>query len=163
MCILDHFTTNGSTDPANLLSGINVIPLRGDAAHNPPHFFFNRQIEKHAQRFLRYGYKCYIFTDVDEILVPNPELHPQGLGKYVADFLADDSRAYVRSVGTNMIHASWGTAAEAPIDWSKNIIEQREFLAYSVIFCKTLESTTQTCVLDLTTLKVATIGPNYCA
>ena len=49
--ILDHGTTDGSTDPSNLPPGINVIPC-GEMHRTTRTFSFNRQIEKHAQRLL---------------------------------------------------------------------------------------------------------------
>ena len=52
--------------------------------------------------FLRYGYKCYLFTEVDEFLVPDPELPSQGLGQYVADFVADDTRYSVLSTSDRL-------------------------------------------------------------
>ncbi len=71
--ILDHNTIDNSTHPDKIPIGVHVRKLYGEAAWMP-HYFINRQVEIHQQRLFRAGYRCVLFTEVDEIVIPDPNL-----------------------------------------------------------------------------------------
>ena len=47
------------------------------------------------ERLFRAGYKCVLFTDVDEF-VPDPNEYPGGLDSYLHEFVKDPKRIHHR-------------------------------------------------------------------
>ena len=82
MYVLDHLTTDNSTHPSKLPDEINYKVLYGNSFAMPV-VFRSWQINKYQDRLLRFGYKCVIFSDTDEIIVPDPLKYPGGLKEYV--------------------------------------------------------------------------------
>ena len=56
-------------------------------------------MELHIQRLLRAGYKCVLFTEVDEMIVTDPKHYPLGLKEYMKSFAEDKTRNHVRVIG----------------------------------------------------------------
>jgi hypothetical protein len=140
--VLDHNTTDGSTSPEKIPAGVNYKKLFGDAAFMP-HHFLNRQVELHQQRLFRYGYKCVLFTEIDEMFMPDPAKYPGGLKEYLSKFAADPAKIHYRGAGYEIVQKTEGDTAnpaELTMDWSKNIMAQRHFWAPSPGFSKPLLS-----------------------
>jgi len=125
MYILDHLTTDNSTHPSKLPKGVNYKVLYGNS-YAMPVVFRSWQINKYQDRLLRFGYPCVIFSDTDEIIVPNPKRYPRGLSQYLEEFLADEKRKYHRVNALEVGHVSWGNGTEGthepPFDWNNPYI-----------------------------------------
>ena len=128
MWILDHGSDDGSTDKlwkdqdARLAGSIHVQRLsEGGPHHYLPHIFLNRAIETHHSFLLRQGYKCVVFAEIDEFLVADPDLFLGGFKQYMRDFATKDQRDAVRASGKNVVQSK----GEAPMDWSRPVLEQR--------------------------------------
>ena len=111
-----------SMSPSEIPHGINVVTLRGDV-HFMPHHFLNRQIELFHDRLLRFGYRCVVFSEVDEIIMPSPSKYPGGLREYMSKFL-DNSRniAARNAYGLQLGH---NPTVEKKINWDENLFAQR--------------------------------------
>eukprot|EP00614_Pseudopedinella_elastica_P002689 CAMPEP_0172600248 /NCGR_PEP_ID=MMETSP1068-20121228/20392_1 /TAXON_ID=35684 /ORGANISM="Pseudopedinella elastica, Strain CCMP716" /LENGTH=482 /DNA_ID=CAMNT_0013400811 /DNA_START=150 /DNA_END=1598 /DNA_ORIENTATION=+ len=130
MVILDHSSSDNSTDKARLPAGVTVRVLRGDASFFP-HYFLVQQVQIHQQLLLKAGFKCVVFSEVDEILVANASRYARGLGQYLEHFARDDSLIYARSTGYRVSHELNGSRSEPKIDWHKDIFAQRSYWAAS--------------------------------
>jgi reversibly glycosylated polypeptide/UDP-arabinopyranose mutase len=120
---------------------INVFNVFDDNAGFPLYLFI--QIANNAQRrLLRYGYKCVLLTDVDEMLIADPDLHPKGLKDYLhyfvhnrTDVLNTRARGYmlahISESETGNIHDKSVSASyiEPPLDWSAPLLTQRHYWA----------------------------------
>ena len=138
--VLDHNTIDGSTDPDKIPAGVHVRKLYGEAAWMP-HFFLNRQVELHQQRLFRAGYKCVLFAESDEIVVPDPQKYPGGLKDYFQKFIAQTGNRFSDTVkrvqGYNLVHVK---DDENEIDMDKPILQQRNYWQEHGQFCKPLLS-----------------------
>ncbi len=110
---------------------VHVEQLWGDSFGFPMGFFIG-QADLYQRRFLRYGYKCVVLSDVDEMLVPDPEKYPLGLSQYLASFVNNSATTVFRAEGHIIAHISTpdGTEnlkIEPPIDFAKPILAQRHF------------------------------------
>ena len=123
--ILDHLTTDNSTHPSKIPKGVNYKVLYGNSFAMPV-VFRSWQINKYQDRLLRFGYPCVIFSDTDEIIVPNPKRYPRGLRQYLEEFLVDDKRKFHRVHALEVGHVSWGNGTKVtqePIfDWNNPYI-----------------------------------------
>lgn len=130
MYILDHLTEDNSTHPGQLPGNINYRVLYGNT-YAMPVVFRSWTINKYQDRLLRYGYKCVIFGDTDELIVPSPKEYPKGLEGYLTKFLADPKRLYHRVHALEVGHVSYGNGSdstvEPPFDWNNPyILQQRK-------------------------------------
>lgn len=92
MFILDHMTTDGSL--SNLPKEVNLLKFNIKSAM-PIHE--RSDIVRYYQDFLlRQGYKCIVFSDVDEIIAPDPLAYHGGLKEYLQKFVENESLLYVR-------------------------------------------------------------------
>eukprot|EP01040_Poterioochromonas_malhamensis_P007778 gene7778-8411_t len=136
--ILDHNSTDGSTDRDKIAEGINVLKLVGDVAFSP-HYFLNRNIELFQQRLLRAGYSCVLFAEVDEFIVPHPNSYPEGdLMTYFQDFRDNISYDTVTTNGFDVCHLSEGQIIEPDLDVNQNLIIQRNFWFPDILFGKSI-------------------------
>ena len=125
MWILDHNTNDGSTNSSRLPRGIRYRRLYGEKRFSP-HHFLNRQVELHQQRLFRAGYRCVLFTEVDEFIAPNPSPYPGGLREYMEIFLRRNSTA--RRVTAYHISENNDTTlgpVESALNWSMPLLSQR--------------------------------------
>ena len=83
-----------------------------------------------AGALLRY-HEAVIYSDVDEMIVPDPARHA-GLRAYLAATAAE--RDPVAPTGLEIVQA----VDEAPIDWSRPILSQRHFARFFSRMCKPL-------------------------
>ena len=108
-----------------------------------PHNFLNRQVELHQQRLLRSGYSCVLFTEIDEMIVPDPDQYPGGLKEYLNKFAQNSSLLHIRPQGYEMVHRNFSSVSnerEKNIDWTKSILAQRKFVFPSPGYSKPLLS-----------------------
>lgn len=127
--VFDHNSTDGSIQKCLKEFSFNVIPLRYPLSFDHDWFKF---VASNAQKKLLKHYEYVIFTDVDEIILPNPQTH-----KGLDDYLLKLKKPYVRCVGYELIHVS---SKENPFDSSKSILSQRKFWSFSELYNKTLIS-----------------------
>ena len=138
MWILDHNTNDGSTNSSLLPRDIRYRRLYGEKRFSP-HHFLNRQVELHQQRLLRYGYKCVLFVEVDEIVAPHPELFPFGLQEYFKYFLT--TKFVGRRPLAYHISENNDTALgpmESGLNWTQSILAQRTVWHRDIWFDKPL-------------------------
>eukprot|EP01034_Spumella_vulgaris_P025310 gene25310-31753_t len=139
--VLDHITTDNSTHPSKIPRGVNVMHLEGNR-YTMPVLFRSQVIKVYQDRLLRSGYKCVLFSDTDEIVIPHPTVYPKGLGDYLTKFAADTSREYHRVTAWELGHMSWGNGSkssqEPPLDWSRSVLAQRRFFAHDTVYNKPL-------------------------
>ncbi len=129
--IFDHLTDDGSTHSSQIPQGINFAKLEGNK-HKMPVRFRSRTIKGIQERLLRDGYKCVVFSDVDEILIPNPLYYPGGLQNYLENFVSDDKRYIVAGTAWEVAHMSYGngtdSTTEPKLRWNESILAQRRFV-----------------------------------
>jgi hypothetical protein len=121
--VIDHSSDDGSTAS---LFGINKIPLpRGELDERDRTFLINSL----QQGFLRY-YDIVIYTDCDELLVPDPS-------KSIAldSYLRGRPDSYASAVGINVLHI---TDIERPIDFTQPLLLQRQYGQFQSSMCKPL-------------------------
>jgi len=140
MYILNHYTTDGSLDPKHIPKGITVRNLTGDAAFMP-HYYLVEQVELFQQRLLRAGYKCVLFSEIDEFVAANPEKYAEGLKSFIHEFVNNasiDKPRYVKATGYNLVQNV--AQQEAELVYSSDIIAQRDYWAPTRLWSKILLS-----------------------
>jgi hypothetical protein len=123
--VVDRGSDDGSTDG---LGDVNKITL--------PHGEFDDQakttfINRLQQGLLEY-YDTVIYTDADELIVPDPALFTD-----LRTYLEQKQFDYVSCVGLNVVHI---LTQEAPLDQTKPLLQQRRFGRFSSAECKPLVS-----------------------
>lgn len=141
--IYDHLTDDGSTHPSKIPPGINFNILEGNK-HKMPVRFRSRTIKFLQEKLLRNGYNCVLFSDVDELFVPDPLFYPGGLQEYLLKFVEDDKRIIVAGTAWEIAHISYGNGTEGttepPLNWDKSILAQRHYVFPDVQYNKPLLS-----------------------
>ncbi len=117
--VLDHDSDDGSTDRP----GFNRIPVSN------PEFDNVWQLEKvqDMQEKLLEDYDTVLFTDVDEIVVPHPDLGD--LAEYMNTFEED----FVNCAGHEIIHLP---DREPALDFDRPILEQRGYWFENAAYSK---------------------------
>jgi hypothetical protein len=123
--VVDRGSTDGSTTN---LGSVNRIVL--------PHGAFDEtsktEFIAHLHRGLLYYYDAVIYTDCDELLVPDPHLYSD-----LSDYLQKSEREYVSCIGLNIQHIiTW----EQPLNLERPILSQRKYAKFRSAACKTLIS-----------------------
>lgn len=90
------------------------------------------KIVKDFQRELLNKYDYVLYTDVDEIVVPDPDLY-KGLDEYI-DLCGKE---YVYCKGYEVLHSR---ELEADLDISKPLLQQRKYWAFNIAISKPLLS-----------------------
>jgi hypothetical protein len=123
--IVDWGSTDGSTAE---LGRANKLAL--------PRKAFDEDIRtdfiSHLHRTLLYYYDFVIYTDCDELLVPDPALYTD-----LNDYIHKNERDYVTCTGLNVQHI---ITSEQPLDLDRPILSQRKYVRFSSPTCKTLIS-----------------------
>ncbi len=127
--IIDHGSDDGTTTAlfdarSRPYPGINIIRLPRTPYDNETR---TRAIEHFAGFLLRY-YDWAFFTDVDELLVADPEKYTS-----IADFCNQTALTHVTSIGLDVIHRE---TAEAPLNCNRLVGEQRAAVRFSASMCK---------------------------
>ncbi len=124
--ILDHGSTDGST--TGISERALVIPVHRPITRD--HTWIKTVVEN-FQRFLLNSYEAVIYTDADEIIVPDPSRYA-GLSDYVRAM----TQPVARCTGFNIVHYP----EEAPLDFAAPILAQRRFMHAAPQYNKTLIS-----------------------
>lgn len=119
--VVDLGTTDGSTDDLGDVNLIRVPRLEFDEYHKTT-------IINHLQRGLLQYYDTVMYTDGDELIVPDPEIY-EGLN----DYLARKDFEYVSCIGLNIQHI---ISIEDPLELDKPILSQRRFARFWSATCK---------------------------
>lgn len=125
--VIDRESTDGSTSN---LGDVNKISIPRTAFDE----FRRAEFISSFHNSLLQAYDTVIFTDTDEIIVPDLAIY-SGLNDYIARTDFD----YVTSIGMNVCHA---IHLEDPIDWDRPLLEQRKYARFFSSQCKTLISRT---------------------
>ena len=110
---------------------VRYMKLFGDQGGFPVHYFVG-VAQLWMDRLLRKGYKCVMYTDIDEfIVVNNKTRYKRGLTDFLVDFVNDQHALHWRAVAFSLAHVSEAEAGavplEAPLNWSKPILQQRGY------------------------------------
>lgn len=113
--VLDHDSNDGSIEDCRKHYGFNVIPLHWEFYDDiwRAKMVCSKQIE------LLQSYEYVLYSDADEIIIPDPEKY-RDLKHYISNLDKD----YVSCVGYHLIHIR---EKEASIDLSKSILRQRSY------------------------------------
>lgn len=121
--VVDHSSSDGSTAR---VSGVNRIPLPRDKLDERDRTFLINSLQ---QGFLRY-YDIVIYTDCDELLVPDPA-KSAALDAYLAAL----SYPYASPIGINVLHIA---DLEPAIDFTRPLLLQRRYGQFQSSLCKPL-------------------------
>lgn len=135
--VTEAFSTNIVAHDAELqsLAASAVGRVKFDELYGHPHGFAVNYLAHMgsviADRLLRAGFSCVVYTDVDELIAPDPLRYPLGLAEYVSHFVHTMPNEIIRAVGHVLAHVSESEDAapplEKPIDWNKSILAQRSY------------------------------------
>lgn len=121
--VIDHSSSDGSTA---YLPGICRIPLPREHMDEIDRVSLLNSLQ---QGFLNY-YRTVIYTDCDELLIPDPRL-----ARTLEQYLLEENYEYAAPVGINITHI---VDVEPPLDFSKPILRQRRFGHFRSVMCKPL-------------------------
>lgn len=122
--IINHASTDESIDMVKKeYKKINIINL----TYEPFDDIFKINEIKKQQTTLLESYKCTLFSDPDELLVPIKTLD---LKKYVNDFINSENKT-IQSNGWEVIHLPKQGMIEPEIDLTKSILSQRNYWFHS--------------------------------
>lgn len=83
------------------------------------------------------GYKCVLYAEIDEIIIPDPKIYVGGLLDYFIKFLNNNQQYYVHVHGFELGHGSCrgNYVKSAIINYlSQPIYAQRRYWVKSTIF-----------------------------
>ena len=119
--VIDHGSTDGSLDN---LAGINVVRIPRSPQDDPRRALFMSQFC--ASLLSWYG--AVIHTDIDEILVADPERHAS-----LARCCGAEARPVVNAIGFDLLHRPDQEPALSPV---LPVTFQRKWLRFSSAMCK---------------------------
>ena len=121
--VIDHSSDDGST---SVVSGVTRIPLPRDELDERDRTFLINSLQ---QGFLRY-YDIVIYTDCDELLVPDP-----AKSTALDAYLWDQPYSYTSPIGINVLHIA---DLEPAIDFARPLLLQRHYGQFQSSLCKPL-------------------------
>lgn len=128
--VFDHLTDDNSTHPSKIPQGVNLLTFEGNP-HKMPVRYRSKFVKNFQDYLLRSGYKCVVFGDTDEIIIPDPLYYPGGYKEYLDKFVANESVIIVATTAWELAHISYGNGSkesqEPPLKWEENILKQRHF------------------------------------
>ncbi len=124
--VLDHRTDDGSVERCAEEFSFNHIKL--DYPYSFDHVWF-QFVAKTMQRRLLLHYDYVLFTDIDEIILPDQKKY-SGLDAYIEQLDED----YVRCTGFEITHMK---NKEPVFDPNRSILSQRNYWHYNHFFSKT--------------------------
>jgi hypothetical protein len=127
--VFDHRSIDGSVERCLKDYKFNVIQLNYSLSFDHLWFQF---VADTVQKKLLHHYEYVIFTDVDEIILPDVNKY-RGLDDYIQKL----DKNYVRCIGYELIHVPH---KEKPYDASESVLSQRRFWYYTHWYNKTLIS-----------------------
>ncbi|HPI90091.1 MAG TPA: hypothetical protein PK859_12375 [Spirochaetota bacterium] len=125
--ILDHRSNDNCIVESAVKYNFNVIRLEYPFSFDHVWFKFTAEM---MQATLLQHYECVIFTDVDEILLPDPNIY-KGLDDYIFRLKND----YVKCKAYELIHF---VDKEKAFDSTKSILQQRQYWYRFRFFDKSL-------------------------
>jgi hypothetical protein len=123
--VIDHGSDDGSTQH---LQGVHKIPMPRDKADDVERALAVSSLQ---HGFLRY-YETVIYTDCDELLVPDP-----AKSATLDEYLGRTRYEYASPIGLNVIHM---VENEPPLDPTRPLLLQRRFCQFASPLCKPLIS-----------------------
>jgi len=127
--IIDHETKDNSIEECKKHYKFNLKKV------NNPFLFprkFRQETIRNMQEELLKSYQYVLFTDIDEIIIPNLEKF-----KDLKDYLTKFKKDCVRCNGFELIHIK---NKELEIDLNKSILSQRNFWYQNILYSKPLLS-----------------------
>ena len=128
--VFDHRTVDGSVDRCRKEYTFNAIRL--DYPLSFDHLWF-KFVADTVQKKLLQHYEYVIFTDIDEIILPDVNKY-KGLDEYIQKLDSD----YVRCLGYDLIHLPYKN--EQPYNAVQPVLSQRKFWYHTHWYNKTLIS-----------------------
>jgi hypothetical protein len=125
--VIDHGSDDGSTDK---LGDVNIVRIPRSPMHDKKRANF---ISNFCSALLEW-YDVVIYTDIDEFLLPDPDVYPS-LREFT-DSLEPGST--VTAIGLNLTHLP---DQEPDLDFNLPILEQRRWVRFAFSMCKPLVST----------------------
>jgi hypothetical protein len=127
--VFDHLSIDGSVQKCSKNYKFNVIRLEYPFSFD--HLWF-KFVAVNVQKKLLEHYEYVIFTDIDEIILPD-------INKYsgLDDYIQKLDKNYARCIGYELMHLP---DKEAPYVTSKSVLSQRRFWYYTPWYNKTLIS-----------------------
>ncbi len=113
--VIDHETSDGSIDVCQASYPFNVIREQPETWDE----IWRTDTAQKMQARLLEAYDFVLFTDVDEIIIPNPRKY-RDLRDYIEKFSGD----YVACTGYGLFHAR---NEEPPLDLERPILSQRRY------------------------------------
>jgi hypothetical protein len=123
--IIDRESNDGSTTDLGEANRV-VVPRDAFDDHKKTSF-----VSSYQHALLQY-YDAVIYTDCDEILVPNSARYSD-LNDYVSKMPTD----YATGIGLNVLHI---LNQEPPLDLGRPVLAQRRYARFNSATCKTLVS-----------------------
>jgi hypothetical protein len=123
--VFDHLSTDGSVQKC--LNNFKFNAIRLDYPFSFDHIWF-KFVAVTVQKKLLDHYEYVIFTDVDEIILPDINKY-KGLDDYIQKL----DKNYARCIGYELIHLP---DKEAPYNTSKTVLSQRRFWYYTQWYIK---------------------------
>ncbi len=120
--VIDHGSDDGSTAE---LGNVNILRIPRSPKHNLKRANF---VSNFVTSLLEW-YETVIYTDIDEILVPDPDKYAD-----LADFCDRIVHPVVTAIGLNLYHVP----EERPIQPGKPILSQRKWGRFLFSMCKPL-------------------------
>lgn len=119
----DIFVLDNGSDDAST-SGLDVEVHSAPTDLYCDHFVLLKLVQNFTEYLLHTrGYSRVLFTEVDEIVVPDPAKYPEGLQQYIQKFVAD-KRGCAKVVGYHIWH---NVSAEAAYNPAVPILAQRRY------------------------------------
>jgi len=128
--IFDHRSIDGSVDRCKKEYVFNTIQLNYPLSFDHHWFKF---VADSVQKKLLCHYEYVIFTDIDEIILPDVNKY-KGLDEYIQKLNTD----YVRCLGYDLIHLPYKN--EQPYNATQTVLSQRKFWYHTRWYNKTLIS-----------------------
>ena len=112
--ILDNGSNDGST--SNLSAHVRLVL---SAKYSDHHWLLNT-VQNQTRDLLNLGYKYVLFTEIDEMVVPDPKKYPLGLMDYIR-------RTRQKSVRVHAFDVRHDVKTEAKLDLRQPVLKQRRF------------------------------------
>lgn len=126
--VLNHDSTDTSVEKAKEKFKFNEIKVHWEAIFS--HAWLRDTVQNQQGELLK-KYNYVLFTEVDEIVAPDPDLY-KNLGEYIEKCDKD----YIRCKGYNVVHNQ--VAENKPLDLEQKILRQRTGWYPQAAFNKTL-------------------------
>ena len=118
--VIDHGSDDGSTAALGAVNRLRLPRSPQDDVRRA------RFISRFCAGLLEW-YDWVIYTDVDELLIPDPRLYPD-----LASFCAGARAEVIYAIGLNLHHLP----EEPPLDFSRPLGPQRRWVRFSGAMCK---------------------------